>query len=263
MPFEFVGLPVTPEQQTIELVKGSDPSGDGGKHVIVPNLVVGADDENTPNPFIVVLWMMGIELDSIEDSVTSDNPKIAANFLRWMQDETMRRIRDERVFEAHLKDAAAAVELRKGKNIDEEFQQRWRDRYDVMQNMMRRGGWNADAVQWSMKTVDYQSVGKVMSPFANLRADIQWHEVLLYPNVHAADAAVHIPKGMSVMGYDIRQEDAHVCHKKQCAQCGEPKTMERKMWKCGGCLVVKYCGTECQKKHWKRHKPICKSRKHF
>ncbi|KAJ7263337.1 hypothetical protein C8J57DRAFT_1333349 [Mycena rebaudengoi] len=27
--------------------------------------------------------------------------------------------------------------------------------------------------------------------------------------------------------------------------------------KCGGCRVARYCSTECQKKHWKMHKPGC------
>jgi hypothetical protein len=27
---------------------------------------------------------------------------------------------------------------------------------------------------------------------------------------------------------------------------------------CGGCQVARYCGRECQKAHWKQHKPVCR-----
>jgi hypothetical protein len=28
---------------------------------------------------------------------------------------------------------------------------------------------------------------------------------------------------------------------------------------CGGCLVARYCGTACQRQHWKQHKPVCQA----
>jgi len=37
-----------------------------------------------------------------------------------------------------------------------------------------------------------------------------------------------------------------------CAQCGLDGTV-----RCGECKAVKYCGTECQRKHWKIHKEVC------
>ena len=39
-----------------------------------------------------------------------------------------------------------------------------------------------------------------------------------------------------------------------CASCGKPATCF-----CGGCATVSYCGRECQRKHWKTHKLICKT----
>eukprot|EP00658_Telonema_sp_P-2_P040943 TRINITY_DN2927_c0_g2_i5.p1 TRINITY_DN2927_c0_g2~~TRINITY_DN2927_c0_g2_i5.p1 ORF type:complete len:386 (-),score=69.47 TRINITY_DN2927_c0_g2_i5:214-1371(-) len=37
-----------------------------------------------------------------------------------------------------------------------------------------------------------------------------------------------------------------------CAQCGDPADL----W-CGGCLMLAYCGKECQAKHWPTHHSIC------
>ncbi|KAG7091274.1 hypothetical protein E1B28_010323 [Marasmius oreades] len=41
-----------------------------------------------------------------------------------------------------------------------------------------------------------------------------------------------------------------------CIVCGN-KTIS----KCSGCLSVEYCGRDCQKLHWKEHKPMCVSLK--
>jgi hypothetical protein len=41
----------------------------------------------------------------------------------------------------------------------------------------------------------------------------------------------------------------------ECASCG--KTSET-LKTCTSCKLVKYCGIECQKSHWRRHKAICK-----
>jgi hypothetical protein len=38
-----------------------------------------------------------------------------------------------------------------------------------------------------------------------------------------------------------------------CECCGHKSTLK----KCGGCKKVYYCGAECQKSHWKTHKPNC------
>ena len=50
-----------------------------------------------------------------------------------------------------------------------------------------------------------------------------------------SDAVVHSSKG-------------------RCAHCGKAC---RQMKKCAACSAVRYCSRECQKKHWKQHKPSC------
>lgn len=46
-----------------------------------------------------------------------------------------------------------------------------------------------------------------------------------------------------------------------CAQCGTTAKAAQidKLRKCSGCHSVRYCGTACQRKHWKTHKATCKS----
>ena len=41
-----------------------------------------------------------------------------------------------------------------------------------------------------------------------------------------------------------------------CANCGKPSA--EGLRQCAGCKKVRYCGKECQKIHWKQHKPMCK-----
>ncbi|KAK8198593.1 hypothetical protein M8818_006460 [Zalaria obscura] len=45
-----------------------------------------------------------------------------------------------------------------------------------------------------------------------------------------------------------------------CGNCGakEAKDGDGALKKCGGCKKKLYCGVECQKVHWKKHKIICK-----
>ena len=40
----------------------------------------------------------------------------------------------------------------------------------------------------------------------------------------------------------------------KCAQCAAP--LETKCFRCGVCKL-RYCGRDCQKRHWKTHKPFC------
>ena len=42
--------------------------------------------------------------------------------------------------------------------------------------------------------------------------------------------------------------------KGKCTNCGQPSD---RMKKCAGCSKTRYCSRECQKHHWKQHKPHC------
>jgi hypothetical protein len=44
-----------------------------------------------------------------------------------------------------------------------------------------------------------------------------------------------------------------------CASCFVCKKVpDGKLLKCNRCKLMRYCGAECQKKNWGRHKAICK-----
>jgi hypothetical protein len=47
---------------------------------------------------------------------------------------------------------------------------------------------------------------------------------------------------------------------RECAQCSTPALeAEHRLQRCGGCQRVSYCGVECQRAHWSRHKQECKA----
>jgi hypothetical protein len=41
--------------------------------------------------------------------------------------------------------------------------------------------------------------------------------------------------------------------------CGEPAEGKIKLQKCTACKQVAYCSRQCQRTHWKVHKPACKA----
>ena len=45
-----------------------------------------------------------------------------------------------------------------------------------------------------------------------------------------------------------------------CANCGKHGSDAVKLKNCTACLLVKYCGVDCQKAHRKQHKKVCKQR---
>ena len=44
--------------------------------------------------------------------------------------------------------------------------------------------------------------------------------------------------------------------RKGCSSCGNEE-MEKRLL-CGACKGPVYCSAECQKREWKKHKPVCK-----
>ena len=45
-----------------------------------------------------------------------------------------------------------------------------------------------------------------------------------------------------------------------CASCGKAGVDDVKLKRCISCYLVRYCGTDCQKAHWRQHKEACKKR---
>lgn len=50
----------------------------------------------------------------------------------------------------------------------------------------------------------------------------------------------------------------HVNECEGCTKCGKHRSDGVKLLKCSGCRTTLYCSVECQKAHWKTHKPDCK-----
>ena len=61
-----------------------------------------------------------------------------------------------------------------------------------------------------------------------------------------------------------RAVDVTVCSNADCPKRFEglnpltPADSSRNLKSCGGCGMVQYCSSKCQKQDWKRHRPICK-----
>jgi hypothetical protein len=79
---------------------------------------------------------------------------------------------------------------------------------------------------------------------------------------HTTPCPLALSKGVAISGLTYwfkDKEDRDRCLKesqaisKFCAVCGNPSKK-----KCFGCGKVRYCGKDCQKKHWKTHKKVCK-----
>eukprot|EP00884_Botryococcus_braunii_P023309 jgi/Botrbrau1/9662/Bobra.0131s0033.1 len=45
--------------------------------------------------------------------------------------------------------------------------------------------------------------------------------------------------------------------KKVCGMCGRKASRESPLRKCGGCLAIAYCSSECQRSHWATHRCEC------
>ncbi len=78
--------------------------------------------------------------------------------------------------------------------------------------------------------------------------------LLLKTELEAGVAAV-IPPWYVFEGADERGCGYHPCGARGCFKT---ETLETRFGGCGGCRVVYYCGTQCQKRDWiERHKHLC------
>ena len=67
------------------------------------------------------------------------------------------------------------------------------------------------------------------------------HTYVLFPDRALATGRVHI-----------------LGEGKGCASCGAEPAPGHKLSQCSGCKAVRYCGPQCQRRHWGQHKAVCK-----
>ena len=79
--------------------------------------------------------------------------------------------------------------------------------------------------------------------------------ILLFPFFIYQVFIISLPrnKGGVTTGQALVNATAHCC-----ADCGKEGGVSLKA--CKACMLVKYCGAECQRYHWPTHKKLCKQR---
>ena len=70
-----------------------------------------------------------------------------------------------------------------------------------------------------------------------------------YRSLYSSSSALHKSESYSANA-DLQSHSLE-----KCANC---KKFQSNMKRCGNCNKVRYCGKECQRKHWKEHKSNCK-----
>jgi hypothetical protein len=56
----------------------------------------------------------------------------------------------------------------------------------------------------------------------------------------------------------VKKAIRHVNALEGCTKCGKHRSASVELLKCARCRMTLYCSAECQKAHWKTHKPDCK-----
>ena len=71
---------------------------------------------------------------------------------------------------------------------------------------------------------------------------------------HAAEAAGQVPEEAK---RQVLEQCSQTAILNPCDGCGERRPVEEQK-RCGGCRLASYCSVECQRSHWKAHKPQCR-----
>lgn len=78
------------------------------------------------------------------------------------------------------------------------------------------------------------------------------------PAEAAADAALAEEAQLAAVEAPATEAAVEEPLELRCASCGAAPVPGRKLRKCGGCMMVRYCSTDCQRDHWAAHKEACR-----
>lgn len=72
----------------------------------------------------------------------------------------------------------------------------------------------------------------------------------------AAEKAGNDARECASSGPDVLWLASAVDESSRCAACGKATDTSKR---CGACKAVVYCDEECQRSHWRKHKPACRA----
>ena len=65
--------------------------------------------------------------------------------------------------------------------------------------------------------------------------------------------------GATTEGQEVAPPTNTFSKSHQCVNCQKVANAGQVFMQCSGCKAVRYCGRQCQKQHWSRHKCLCQA----
>ncbi|KXZ56216.1 hypothetical protein GPECTOR_1g188 [Gonium pectorale] len=73
----------------------------------------------------------------------------------------------------------------------------------------------------------------------------------------AVAASAVLPAPLPLAAAALATRRLRMCANPRCANFGCAAEADLRLKQCAGCRAVRYCGAECQRDHWREHKPAC------